>query len=212
MSVAVATTIGGAPRVNLMPKAEAERRERSALVARWGGMLVVALIIVLAAAALTFWLQFTASMRLVAENARTNALLTQIADLSDVQKALSLESELIDYRAEAMATDLEWSELIAIVSAALPADVTVAGFSLAPGGIPQTDEPATEIGVSGTLTLESATVEDIVPLTRALRGAEGVLGVEGWSSVVNEDGVYSYEVRLVVDQSIYTGDFEEESE
>lgn len=211
MTVAVATTIGGSPRVNLMPKAEAERRERSALVARWGGMLVVALIIVLAAAALTFWLQFTASMRLVAENARTASLISEIAALADVQDALTLESELIDFRADAMATDLSWSSLVTTVSAALPDGVTVVGFSLAPGGIPQADDPAAEIGVSGTLTMTSKTVEDIVPLVRALRVAEGVIAVEGWSSVVEGDTT-TYEVRLVVDQSIYTGAYAEVSE
>lgn len=211
MSVAVATTIGGAPRVNLMPKAEAERRERSALVARWGGMLVVALIIVLAAAALTFWLQFTASMRLVAENARTASLISEIAALSDVQDALTLESELIAFRTDAMATDLSWMSLVTTVGAALPDGVVVAGFSLAPGGIPQSDDPSAEIGVSGTLTMTSTTVEDIVPLVRALRAADGVIAVEGWSSVV-EGGTTTYEVRLVVDQTIYTGEYAEASE
>lgn len=200
---------GGAPRVNLMPRAETERRERSALARRWVGALLAALLLVGAASAGAFYLQFSAALRLASENARTSALLTDLAALADVRQALDLGTELRGYRADAMANDLSWSGLLRTVQSALPPGVSTSGFNLTPGGMPQGDDPTVEVGVSGTVTLTSATPAEIVPIIRALRALPGVLEADGWQ-VMEEQGAYTYEMRLTVDQSIYSGAYAEE--
>ena len=195
---------GGAPRVNLMPRAETERRERARLARRWIGALLAALLLVAAASGLAFGLQIMAVQRLAVEQARTTALLGQLADLGDVQRALDLETGLQTFRADAMATDLRWSPLIATVQQQLTGGVSIAGFSLAPGPAPQDDDPTAAVGVSGTLTLSSATPTEIVPIVRALRPLPGVLEADGWQSTAEQDS-YSYEIRIALDQSVYTG-------
>lgn len=202
---------GAAPRVNLMPRGETERRERSALAKRWLGALLAALVVVGVASAGAFWLQFSAGLRLAAENARTGTLLSQLAGLSDVRRALDLETELQAFRADAMANDLSWTGLLATVQSALPAGVAVSGFSLVPGDIPQGDDPSVEVGVAGTVTVTSATPAEIVPIIRALRLLPGVLEADGWQ-VMEEQDAYFYELRMVVDQSVYTGAYAGEAE
>ncbi|WP_127818311.1 PilN domain-containing protein [Microbacterium sp. CPCC 204701] len=200
---------GAAPRVNLMPRAESERRQRTRLAKRWIGALVGALLAVVVASGLAFGLQVVAAQRLAVEQARTTSLLGQLAELGEVQRALDLESDLRDFRAGAMATDFRWSPLIATVQQQLPAGVTLTGFSLAPGPVPQGDDPSAEVGVSGTVTLSSATPTEIVPLVRALRPMPAVLEADGWEATA-EDGAYAYEIRIALDQSLYTGAYAEE--
>lgn len=213
MALAGEAVIGGVPRVNLLPRAESEHRARGALLRRWGWGLTAALLVVALVAAGAFWLQATAAARLAQENARTNALLTQVAALQPVRDKLTLESELVDLRAQAMGTDLVWSQVSTTAEQALPDDVVLAGFSLAPGGLPIGDDRSLEEGVTGTLTLTSAEPADMVPYVRALRSSPGVISTQtdGWSLRGSADE-YTYEIRVVLDQSVYTGAYAEEGE
>lgn len=208
-AVASAYALPVVARVNLMPRAETERRQTSALLRRWIGFIVLALIVVAAASGAAWWMQFGAEQRLASEQARTNSLLGELASLQDVKSTLDLESELTTFRQEAMATDLKWSGLLRTVEAALPAGVTVSGFQLAPGGVPTGEDAAAEVGAVGSLFLVSAVPQDIVPLVRTLRPVEGILVAEAWSVTPNEDG-YTYEIRVAFDQSVYTGAYDEE--
>lgn len=197
--------------VNLMPRAEIERRQTSALLRRWAGGIVVAVLVVAVACGGAAWLQFSAAQRLASEQARTQSLLTDLAALSDVRATLDLESELTTFRESAMMTDLEWSGLVRTVEAALPAGVSVSGFQLAPGGTPLGDDPAAELGAVGSIFLVSALPQDIVPLVRALRPVEGVLVAEAWNITPEPDGGgFTYEIRVAFDQSVYTGAYSEE--
>lgn len=213
MAFAGDASIGGLPRVNLLPRREVERRAHMSLVRRWGWALAAALLIVALMAAGAFVLQAGAAARLAQENARTNALLTQVAALQPVREKLTLEAELIDYRTQAMGTDLTWGSLTATAEKALPEDVVLAGFSLAPGALPVGDDRALEVGAVGTLTITSDSTLDMVPYIRALRQQPGVLKTasDGWS--LQSDGAgYEYTINVVVDQSVYTGAFAEVEE
>lgn len=208
------TGFGGIPRVNLMPRAEIERRERSTLIRRWLRGIVAALVVVALLAGAAFWLQTTAAVRNALTTQRTNTLLGEVAALSPVRGKLELKAELEGYRAQAMGTDLRWSALLATVRRALPSGVTVSGFSLAPGGLPVAEQdPLAETGAEGTLALSSETPAEIVRLIRALRPLDGVLEVDGWEVAV-ENGIYSYVLRIAYDQSVYTGAYtlEEDSQ
>lgn len=198
--------VGAAPRVNLLPRAEVERRARGALLRRWVWALVGALLVVVLAVAAGFALQAGAALRLVDEQARTNVLLSQIAELQPVRQKLELRTELETFRTDAMATDLAWSQLTAAVEPVLPGGVTLAGFVLTPGGSPAGEDPALEVGASGQLTLTSPTPAEIVTVVRALRDAPGVRTVDVWDTQSDEAG-FAYTVRITYDQSFYTGDY-----
>ncbi|MET0296363.1 MAG: hypothetical protein ABW024_03110 [Microbacterium sp.] len=198
-----------APRVNLMPRAETERRARSLLARRWSLAVLVALVLVAAASAFAFSMQIAAAARLAAENARTSALLGELAALSDVRDALALEDELETFRADAMATDVDWLPLLTRLQPAFPPEAAVVGFRLAPGGIPVGDDPAAEMGVVGTLTVISATLDDVTSVVRAIRPMEGVREIDGWSTLF-ENGYYRHELRIALDQTLYTGAYSSE--
>ncbi|WP_106813667.1 hypothetical protein [Microbacterium timonense] len=206
----------GAPLINLMPRAEIERRARASLLRRWAWGIVVALTLVAITSGGAFALRFGAEVRLAAENLRTTALLTDLAALSDVRAAIALENELGDFRAQAMASEFDWRTLVAMVQDVTPAGVTIAGFDLAAGPVPAGDDPAAEVGAAGTFTFESATPLEIVPLIRAVRPLPGVMDADGWElTSEGETGTrtYTYILRVTVDQSIYTGAYaKEESE
>jgi len=203
-----AIPIGGAPFVNLIPPSETARRDGAKLLRRWIAALVGVIALVGIAAAGTYWLQLTADQRLAAENLRTQQLLSQMAELSDVQRQLDLRSELTTFRSEAMATDLRFGGLVDAIAATLPGGASIAGFSLAPAGAPQGDDPAAEIGAAGTVTVASASPQQVVPIVRAVRGLPGVMEADGWVIEATESG-FTYELRVVFDQSVYTGAYEE---
>lgn len=196
------------PRVNLMPRSELARRERDRLVRGWVwgvlGAIVVAALIIAAA----FWLKYAADQRLAAEQARTNNLLVELASLGEVSQALAAEQELTAFRADAMAVDLAWAPVLAKVTGVLPGDTAVTGFDFAVGAAPTGDDPTTQAGITGTVTFDSPTPLDIVPLIRSLRGVEGVLFADGQSlSSDSEGGSYSYLLNVIFDQTVYSGQY-----
>ena len=197
--------LGGAPRVNLMPRAAIERRERSVMLRRWGWALAAALLLVGLLSGGAFALQALSAQRLAAETARGGDLVSRIGALGPVQEKLDLRSELSLFRQEAMGTDLSWADFLASIQKVVPAGVGFTDFSLAPAGIPEEGvEAADAVGLSGELVLGSASASEFVPLIRAVRELPGVIIVDGW---VQEfvDGRYEYTLRLTIDQTVYSG-------
>lgn len=206
---AIAPPFSGIPRVNLMPPSEVARRERDRLVGRWVWLVLGAIIVALLIIAGAFALKFLADQRLAAEQAQTNALLTEIASLSEVSEALATESELTAFRAAAMATDLAWAPVLAIVTGVLPEGTALTGFDFTVGGAPLGDDPTLEAGVTGTVTIDSPTPLDIVAIIRSLRAVEGVLYADGQSVTSSQvsEGRYSYMLDVQFDQTAYSGDY-----
>lgn len=205
----ITAPFAGVPRVNLLPRSEVARRGREKLVRLWLwivlGAIVVALLIVVG----SFAFKFFADQRLAAEQARTNELLAEIASLSEVSQALATESELTDFRSEAMVADLAWTPLIAKITGILPADTTLTGFDVAVGGAAQGDDPTLEQGVVGTVSIDSPTPLDIVAIIRSLRGVEGVLFADGQSVTSSQvsEGQYAYVLDVQFDQSVYSNQY-----
>lgn len=206
---ALAQPFGGVPRVNLMPRAELERRERDRLVGRWVWLTLGAIVIAVLIIGGAFALKFVADQRLTAEQARTTALLSEVASLSEVSEALATEAELAVFRTEAMATDLAWTPVLAKVTGILPEGTTLTGFDLTVGGAPQGDDPTAEQGITGTISIESTTPLDIVPIIRSLRGVEGVLYADGVSVTESEvsEGRFGYVLNVELDQTVYSGKY-----
>lgn len=206
---APALAFAGVPRVNLMPPVEIERRRRASLARGWvWGVLaaiVAAVLIILGA----FALKLLADQRLAAEQAQTNLLITELSGLSEVSGALSTEQELTAFRSDAMGSDFAWAPVVATITGALPVDVRLVGFDVVTGGVPQSTEPTSEIGLTGTLTLESPTPIDLPATVRGIRSLAGVAFVDGRSVSTGQQtvGSYVYELDITLDQSIYSQQF-----
>ena len=203
---AIPVPFSGVPRVNLLPRTEVIRRERDRLVRLWIWIVLAAVIVALLIIAGAFAFKFFADQRLVAEQARSDALLTEIASLSEVSQALGTEAELTDFRAEAMVSDLAWTPVIAKITGVLPPGTTLTGYDLTVDGAPQSDDPTLEQGVVGTVSIDSPTPLDIVAVIRALRDIEGVLYADGQSvtSSTVTQGWYSYLLNAEFDQTVYS--------
>lgn len=206
---AIPAPFSGVPRVNLMPRSEVVRRERNKLVRLWVWVVLAAIVVALLIIAGAFAFKFFADQRLAAEQAETNALLVEISSLSEVSQALATESELTDYRTEAMAADLAWTPVIAKISGILPAETTLTAFDFAAGGAAQGDDPTAEQGVVGTVTIDSPTPLDIVAIIRSLRGVEGVLYADGQSVTSSQvsEGRYAYLLDVEFDQTVYSNQY-----
>jgi hypothetical protein len=199
-----AFALGGAPRVNLMPRAAVERRERSALLRRWGWLLAATMLVVGLLGGGAFTVQAMAQHRLDTENARTLDLATAVAGLAPVQQKLALQSELGTFREQAMATDLSWSQFVATFERALPKNTAFAELDLHPGAVPTGEDPTLESGVEGDFVVIGSSPDEFPPLIRAARALPGVLRADGWTQEYR-DGMYLHTLSLVVDQSVYTG-------
>ena len=207
MAAIAAPALGGFPRVNLMPRSEVARRERDKLTRAWVWAVLGAIIVALLLVAAAFYLKWAADQRLAAEQAQSNQLLLEIASLSEVSQALATESELTAFRSDSMSSDLVWTPVLSKVTGVLPGETRLTGYDFAVGGAPQSDDPATEQGLVGTVSFDSPTPLDIVGLIRSLRGVEGVLFADGQSVTSSQvdSGRYAYLLNVVFDQSIYSG-------
>lgn len=218
MARIVTATPGGVPRVDLLPRSEIERRERDALSAMWVriGLLAVLLAALLIGAAIAF--NLFAQQRLAAEQNRSTQLLGQISGLADVSSALSTESELQNFRGDAMGSDLSWIGVLDKVRSALLPGTTVVGFDLTPGApsaAPDKDKAAAKraVGLTGTLTIDSPTPVDLGPYVRALRNADGVLSADANATTASQTNIghYVYTVDVTFDQTIYSGRYAKEA-
>ena len=230
---AVASAKAVPPSVNLLPRAVAERRLRARMMRRWGWAFIAALVAVLALSGGSYALNVVAVQRLEAAQARTSEILVELAALQRVSGALATQAELSGFRAEAMAMDLRWTDMLDTVMRTLPDGVSLTGFDLtvgdAPGGTiasSSTDsivgaapaeegETVADVGVApgltGALTLESETPIDVAPTVRALRQVGAVISADA-REVVSETGgagarTYVYQLSLTLDQSLYTGSY-----
>lgn len=218
MARIVAAAPGGAPRVDLLPRSEIDRREREKLSAAWVrvGLLAVLLAVVLIGGAFV-WNQFT-QQQLAAEQARSTQLIGQIGQLNEVSSALATESELNAFRSQAMGSDLAWSEVLDRVRGALPPGTTVTGFELTPGAAPDAatkdkDAAKKAVGLTGTLTIDSPNAIDLGVLARTLRGVDGVLAADGSANTASQQspGRYTYTVDITFNQTVYSGQFGKEA-
>lgn len=219
MSRAASLTVG-VPRVNLLPGSEVERRARERLTGIWARVVVAALAFTVALIGAGFAWSGFAQQTLAAEQSRTTALIGEVGALADVSNALQTERDLVSYRAEAMGSDLAWSGILSRIRGALPGDVTLTGFDLTPGAVPAagaasagaTDAAAAAtaaVGLTGTITVSSATPREMAPYVRALRGVEGIATADANATATSNatSDAYVYTIDVTFDQTVYSRSF-----
>lgn len=205
------------PRVNLLPRSELDRRERERLGATWVRVVIGAVILALVLVGAGFAWNTFAQQRLLAEQTKTTGLLGEISALSEVSQALSTERNLIDFRAESMGSDIAWTSVMRRVQNAVPSGDELIGFELTPGAVPEAaeagaddesrDEAASKaVGLTGTVTIQSAGPENMIPFTQALRKIEGVAVSD--ARALSSGEFFQYVVDITFDQSVYSRQYE----
>jgi len=207
---AVQTVAVIVPRVNLMPRAEVERRQQAALLRRWGWGVVAALVIVALVGAGCFTLKWVADQALGVQQERSTTLLTQLASMSKVSSALAAEAQLESFSTEASAENVGWAQTLKSLDAVLPKGVAMTGFDLVPGAQPvKGTDTHLAAGLAGQLTMTSGTAVDITPVIRSIRQLSGVLSADGkelssQAAGAGQRSTYTYQLTIVFDQSAYT--------
>jgi hypothetical protein len=206
--------LGALPRVDLLPPSELRRRDMLARARTWFYVGIGALAVALLAVGCAFAYNTAAAVRLGLEQARTQQILVGIADLSDVSRAISLRSELSRTGEVAMAGDLEWMRVVAVVGTRLPPGVSMIDYALVAGAVPEDGaEPSAAAGASGTITVTSIEPLGFVELSRRLRDVASVQLTEVDELTSEDDnGLYEYRIRFRIDQSVYTAPQVEEEE
>lgn len=203
-----ALVLAGVPRVNLMPRAENERRERIALTRTWAILAMGALAVAAAVIAGAFGLRLAADQALAAEQARTVTLTTELLSYSDVSQGLAAARAREVFRAEAGANDFAWTPLVNSLIAALPDGVTLIEYSIAPGTAPVADSvPEDEVGGTATLTFSAVDPRNQANAVAALVAVPGVLSADAAELHTAGEESYEFVISVVFDQTIYSGDF-----
>lgn len=196
--------LAGVPRINLLPRLEVERRERISLTRTWVLLALASLVVGVLVIGGAFTLKLVADQQLVAEQARTTNLLTELQSYSDVSKAISTQGELEQFRATAMGTDTDWTAMLHLVTGATPAGVTMLEFTLNPAAS-VLEDPTSGVGYSGLLTFSAPGADAQAATVRALRAVPGVLAVDAATLYQGGEAGFEFTVTIAFDQSVFTG-------
>lgn len=201
-SAAADIQVGGAPRVNLLPRAVAEKRAQRALLFQWavriGGALAV---LVLAVAGMFAW-QGIVTLQLGNVQAEGARALEQIAAKSDIQQLLDTENELQSFAEDAVVTHLVWAETMGSIVAHVPEGSALCGFSLMAGNAPE-GEPEEQTGLSGAVEICGAS-SSAIPFLANVIGNDNVLSaavVEG--EFDTQLMLYRHTLAITLDQTVY---------
>jgi hypothetical protein len=211
-----AITVGGAPRVDLLPpEVRAERRAASTTRRTWLGVVVLVAATVVASGAATLG-SLSAADDLAMVQSETSTLLAQQAKFSEVRDTQSQVDLIESGQAVGGSTDIDWATYLRSVQGTLPVGVTVTSVSL--------DQASPlESYAQGTSPLEGSRVATVVftatsPTLPAVPvWLDGLATLPGFAdatpgSVAFSDGVYEATVTMHITADAFSGRFDEKDD
>jgi hypothetical protein len=222
---------GAAPRVNLLPPAERERRERVALIRRWASIAVAAAVVVALVVLVAALRTRSAHQHLADERARTTALAGQLATYRDVSAATRDRASYQAYRTRVMATDVSWGSVLGALQATLPGGAAITGFNAVvdtgsagatrstgtsnPGSAAGSAaaSAAAPAGTAVTVTLDVTTKRppDQQAIVAGFAKTPGVLGVDLSSLSSESYPRYTSTTVVFFDDSVFSGKYARKS-
>jgi hypothetical protein len=211
-SKGTAPSLGGAPRVDLLPpEVHAGKRAKSLQRGlRLGVFAVVALVV--AATGGAWFLAFVAHGNLVSAQERTAELLllqTEFAEVRDVKTNVAVAQAA---QQVGVSTEIDWKSYILQLQATLPAGVAINTVDSSSAS-PVTDFAQSEIplegGRIGTLTF-SASSPTLPSIPTWLNGISTMTGfVDAVPNSVNleVDGTYTASITMHINSNAYSGRF-----
>jgi len=204
--------VAGIPRVNLMPRAELERRDRLRLTRRWSIAAVAALAVAMLIVGGAAGLSVAANSRLASEEARGIELAAAAAEYSDVNAAITRRTQLREFRSQAMSNDLAWAPLVTEVLRALPEGVSIVEFGVTPGAAPTQAAPEDQVGAEASFTFTGLTAADQATTVDALSQLRSVAAADATTLLTAGEAGYRFNIDVLFNQTIYTGDFTREED
>lgn len=189
-------------RVNLMPRAEIERRRRGRVARGWVVVVIIAAVLAVGLVGGAWAAKTFADQRLAQEQERTGALAVQLEGYRDVSGALRMQESLIRMRATAMGADLSWTALVDRIRGHLPGGVTLGWYTIASGPAVG-DEPA---GPSGTITLTTANLALLTAAADAISDDDAVNSI-ALQRVETTDGLFNATFTIAFTAAVNSGTY-----
>lgn len=209
--------VGGSPRVDLLPtEVLVDRRQRVVVRRVWFGVAVVAAL-VLVGSGMTALDQMSSASQLRTAQSEGTALLQQQGRYSDVRDVEGRSDLVRSAQAVGGATEIDWAAYLQSAQDSLPAGVAITGVTvdsaspLAP--YTQADAPLQGVRIATvTFDADSPTLPSIPDWLDRVRGLKGFVDANANAvSRVDEDGHYTVNMTVHVNEAAYDGKYEERS-
>ena len=204
-------SVGGTPKVNLLPPKEIQDRALKAL--RRGYVIrFVVTIAILAVEGVIGLVWVRGAERQQAEaNEASAQLQSQLVQYSEIIGVQAEGRNLDKLRAQAAGNDQNWRPLVAEIKSVLPDAVGLVGFKVAPGAAPVPGtEASAQVGLTGTLTFSAKATSAQADTITQLRSIRGFIAVDaGELTSSGPGGGFTFVATFSADQTRYSGYFEQ---
>jgi len=211
---AVALSIGGEPRVHLLPLEVTERKNLRRVKRRLGIAAVATVIVVgLAYGAVTVSLA-TAQSDLTTAQQQTAQLAAQQAKFNAVTKVKSDSAAIQAAQKSTSSTEVLWKKYVAAIEASLPAGSSIIDFTGsvdAPLGVPVASASTATLGAPHVATIQLTTEMTQNPIggwLNTLPSLHGFVDATPDSITLKADGTYTVVITIHLDEkslsTVYT--------
>jgi len=209
-------TIGGAPRVDLLPpEVRAGRRADATTRRTWLGVVVLVAATVVASGAATLH-ALGAEGELATAQSDTSSLLAQQTQFSEL-RATQAQVELVQAGQKVGgSTDIDWSAYLADVQSTLPVGVTIESVSLDQASpLTPYEQPSTPLLGARVATLTFTASSPSLPSFPVW--LDGLATLPGFAdalpgSVTLVDGVYDASVTMHINAEAFSGRYDEKGQ
>lgn len=205
-------TVGGAPRVDLLPpEVRAERRTAALTRRAWAGVLVVGVLAAIGSGA-AFLQRVQAEDALVMAQAETQSLLMSQTKYSDLKATQAKVDLAVGAQKVGGSTDIDWPAYLEKVQGTLPVGVTIVSVSLDQASplamYAQSTAPLQGSRVA-TLTFQatSPTLPSVPDWLNGLATLPGFADAQP-GSVTLEDGQYRADITMHITADAFSGRFD----
>lgn len=205
-------TVGGAPRVDLLPpEVRADRRAAGLARRAWAGVVVVAFVVAIGSGAALLQRMNDEDSLLMAQG-ETQSLLTQQQQYAEVRKVQKDVALIGAAQKVGGSTDIDWPAYLEKIQATLPVGVTIVGVSLDQASPLAAYEQATAALQSSrvaTVTIQ-VTSPELPSVTDILEGLATLPGfADAQPGSINlENGIYKADITMHLDAAVLSGRFD----
>jgi hypothetical protein len=193
-------TIGGEPRVHLLPPQVLARKKAKAIRRRLGLGVVGMLLVVGVAGGLAEVASVSAQSALITVQSETTNILQQQAKYGDVLKVKADSASILSSQKLATADEISWQSFVASFQKTLPSGASIttitAGVDAPFGSPPVAPDPAEPLSVATITATVSMTQAQISGWLNALPSIKGFVDEVPGSVTLNTDGSYSVAITM----------------
>jgi hypothetical protein len=205
-------TIGGEPRVDLLPPEVRAQRNAGAVRRRLGFAVIVLLALVVGGSGAAGIQAVQAQAGLAAEQARTTTLLVQQRKYIQVRSVQDEVGLIQAAQQVGTSTEIDWKKYLSQVQATLPANVTLDTVTI-DSASPLTPYVQAAVPLQGvrvatlSFTAKSPTLPEVPAWLNALTALPGYTDASPGSVTLDATGIYTVNITMHIDQAAYTNRF-----